>query len=373
MKERAVTMTSWRQNWRGTRIFASLLAIAVVSGCGTTATSSGTAADASCAKRITLNHRQIPTCGPLRLAVFLPGTNNADLQGRIQYLEKTIPTIPGAKMTIFDGQFDATTQLNQIQDALQSHQYNAAIAAPVDGVLTCKALSQEAPADGVLVAVANLALCGRGGDEGSALRAPGTLTFVGGTQTPDYWRDYLTWIARQNPGPQQILALTDPPAPFPLTENFASAAAAVRKAYPDFKIAAEDATDLTVAGSFQKMSALIQAHPSATILVTMFSTETQGAVEALKAAGKLGSLKIYDKGTTPWAVAALKSGEITASSPERAVTSTATLLNAILDARAGKQVPAFIGNDGAATPPEAPASGFTAFTRQTIGSYAGQN
>lgn len=333
----------------------------------------GQTSSASCGKAYKLDSYSIPTCGDLKLAVFLPGTSNADLQGRIDYLNGEIPKIKGASMTIFDGKFDATTQLNQIQNALQSGRYNAAIAAPVDGVLTCNALSKQAPTAGVLVAVPNLALCGRTANEGDDLRAPGTLTYVGGTQTPAYWTDYLNWIATQNPGPQQFLALTDPAAPFPLTANFEQAAAAVEKIHPDFKIVGKAATDLTIGGAYQKTVALLQAHPDATGLVTMFSTETQGAVQALQAASKLDKLKIYDKGSTPWAVQALTSGQVAASSPERAVTSTATMLQAMLDARGGKAVPPFYGNDGAPSPTSAPPSGFTVFTAKTIGTYPGQD
>lgn len=324
---------------------------------------------ADCANTYKVDDHSIPVCGPLKLAVFLPGANNADLQSRIAYLNSEIPTIPGATMTIFDGKFDAATQINQIQNALQSGRFNAAIAAPVDGNLSCTALSQQAPAAGVLVGVLVLPICGRSANNGADLRAPGTLTFVGGTQSPRYWTDYLEWIATQNPGPQRFLALTDPAAPFPLTENFHHGVEAVGRSHPDFRIVGEAATDLTVAGSYEKMAALLQAHPDATGLVTMYSTESQGAVQALQAAGRLGSVKIYDKGATAWAVTALKSGQIAATSPELPVTSTATLLHAIIEARSGTAVPGFYGNDGSLDPNGSPTSGFTVFTAATIGSF----
>jgi ribose transport system substrate-binding protein len=356
---------------RRTRILIAAALMLPLTACGA-GENSAQPATATCGKTYRVDDYPIPICGPLKLAVFFPGTNNADLQARISYLKQEIPKIKGASMTIFDGKFNATTQINQIENALESHRYNAAIAAPVDGVLACSALSKRAPAAGMLVVVPNLALCDRTANEGAALRAPGTLTYVGGTQTPSYWKDYLTWIADQNPGPQQYLALTDPAAPFPLTANFDKAVEEVRKTHPDFKIVGEAATDLTVAGSFQKASALIQAHPDATGLVTMFSTETQGAVQALRAAGKTGKFKIYDKGATPWAVEALSSGQITATSPERAVTSTATMLRAILDARQGKHVQPFYGNDGASMSGGTSTSGLVVYTAATVGSYQGQ-
>ncbi len=348
-------------------VAAVTTSLAVLAGC-----SGDSTASASCDRSLKLDSYTISTCGPLRLAVFLPGTNNADLQSRVRYLKSAIKKIPDATMTIFDAKFDTTTQVNQIQNALQSKKYNAAIAAPIDGVLMCSALSQQAPAAGVLVAVPNLALCDRNGKEGKELRAPGTLTYVGGTQTEQYWTDYLTWIAKRLDGPTKFLALTDPAAPFPLTKNFERAVATVSRQYPDLDVVASADTDLTVAGSYQKMRALLQAHPEATALVTMFSTETQGAYQALTAAGRAKDFQIYDKGATPWAVAALRSGKIEATSPERPVTSTKTMLKALVDARAGRTVPPFFTNDGAKAPAGAPASGMTVLTRTTLGDYEGQ-
>jgi len=355
------------------------VAALAISACGGSGGSSSTAnagsttsAAAQTVRSVNLDGIEIPVDGPLKLAAFLPGTNNADLQSRVKEMHRRIDQIPGASLTIFDAQFDVTTQLNQIQNAIQQHKFNAAIAAPLDGQLLCDALSRQAPQAGMLVAVPNLALCGLYDREGDAQRAPGTLTFVGGTQTIGYWKDYLTWIAQRNPGPQQVIALTDPDG-FPLTLNFQAAVKQVQTQFPDFRVVAQAATDLTVPGSNARATALIQAHPDATILITMFSTETQGAVEALKTAGKLGDLKIYDKGGTRWAVGALKDGTIEATSPERAVTSTSTLIDAILAAREGKRYKPFYTNDGGPTPKDAPPSGFTVFTKKTVGSFTGEN
>jgi ribose transport system substrate-binding protein len=104
----------------------------------------------------------------------------------------------------------------------------------------------------------------------------------------------------------------------------------------------------------------------------MYSTETQGAAQALAQSPLAGKVRIYDKGATPWAVDALREGQIEATSPERAVTSTATMLQALVDARAGKPVPAYFGRDGAPAESGGPASGFEVFTRDTLGDYQGQ-
>jgi ribose transport system substrate-binding protein len=327
---------------------------------------------ADCKRSVAVDAYKIPTCGPLRLAVFLPGTSNSYLQSLIAYLKSAIKDIPDASMTIFDGKFDTTTQVNQIQNALQSGKYNTAIAAPIDGVLTCDALTKQAPKAGLLVGSLVLPPCGLTANEGAALRAPGTLTYVGGTQSPGYWTDYLTWIAKSLDKPTKFLALTDPAAPFPLTKNFEIAMATVTKQYPNLDVVASSATDLTVADSYQKARAMLQAHPDATGVVTMYSSETQGAFQALKEAGVEKKFQIYDKGASVWAVSALKRGDIAAASPERPVVALKRLLDELVAARAGKTVLPFYGNDGADIPADAPASGFTVFTKDTVGSYEGE-
>lgn len=354
------------------RIAAVMMAGAAAATALTACSSASGSGSADCSRTVAVDSYKIPACGPLHLAVFLPGTNNADLQSRVKYLKTAIKKVPDATMTIFDAKFDITTQVNQIENALQSGKYNAAIAAPLDGVLMCDALSKQAPAAGVLVVVPNLALCDRNGNEGADLRAPGTLTYVGGTQTKQYWIDYLTWIANRLTKPTKFLALTDPAAPFPLTKNFQDAVAAVSADHPNLMVVASADTDLTIAGSYKKMQALLQAHPEATGLITMYSTETQGAYQALSEAGRAADFQIYDKGATPWAVDALKAGQIVATSPERAVTSTETMLNVLIAARKGEKVEPFYTNDGAPAPVGAPASGMTVFTRETIGDYVGQ-
>src|SRR5215217_2775184 len=135
---------------RHRRVLAICTALAGASLLVTACSSGSAATSTECARSYQVDQYKIPTCGPLRLAVFLPGTNNADLQSRITYLNGAIKKIPGATMTIFDAKFDVTTQVNQIQNALQSKRFNAAIAAPIDGVLMCDAFSKQAPAAGVL-------------------------------------------------------------------------------------------------------------------------------------------------------------------------------------------------------------------------------
>jgi ribose transport system substrate-binding protein len=126
-------------------------------------------------------------------------------------------------------------------------------------------------------------------------------------------------------------------------------------------------TDYSVPASFKETQTMIQAHPHATILYTGYSTSAQGAVQALQAAGKLGSVKIYDKGGSRWAADAVRRGLIEATTPEAQETSARALIDLLLDGYDGKVTkPTVILHDGIELLPGATKTGFELFTKDNI-------
>ncbi len=62
---------------------------AVTAACGSSSTGREAAATGA-VKSVTLDGARIPVDGPLKLAVFLPGTYNADLPSRVKELHRRI-------------------------------------------------------------------------------------------------------------------------------------------------------------------------------------------------------------------------------------------------------------------------------------------
>lgn len=335
----------------------------------TTSTSGGGATNG---KPVDVGSMTVTQRGPLRIAYFLAGLNNSYLQSQKAAAEEWSQQ-HDVPVTIFDGKFDATQQFNQIQNALQSGKYNAAVVEANDTQLECKILTEQAPQKGWVVSNAQ-PLCGRAANEGDELWAPGTLNFIGGNHTHSYFTKYFMKIAAENPGPQVVLALKGP-ALDAITVNFDKAIAEVQARYPDFKVVAEGETDYSTPLAQERMVPMIQAHPDATILLSTYSNVTKGAVQALKAAGKLDDIRIYEKGGTTWAVQAVKDGTIVSTTPEHPQSSTRASLDSLLHAyQTGDPGPRFIPNDGAPLPKEAdPRTGLIVLTKENIDSYTPEN
>jgi ribose transport system substrate-binding protein len=161
----------------------------------TASTAGGSAtADARSVASVTVDGTKIPISGPLKLGVFIAQGGNAYANALLASFRKTIDAIPGASVTTFDGKSDPTTQLNQLEDAIQSGRFNAISIGAVDPQLECKTLSEQAARAGILVASELLPDCGRASNSGAALRSPGTLTFVGGPYLYGFFKDYLEYI-----------------------------------------------------------------------------------------------------------------------------------------------------------------------------------
>lgn len=351
--------------WSRKGTVAVLLATTIGMVGSATACSPGAAAGGP-SRTIVVDDHRITVSGGLRVAFFAPFLGNAAIQLVRKTVADKVAAVPGATLTVLDANGSATTQVNQIQNAVQSRRYNAAFVIAADPVLECGAVTRDMPKAGILVGVFNTPMCDTWRNEGDDLRARGTFAFIGGTHTIDYYTDYFTWIAEQNPGPQRLLVINAPQLNA-IAQAIDLAIGRVSKTHPDFRLVDEAYTDYSVPTSYTRTQTMIQAHPDATLLYTGYSTAAQGAVKALDAAGRLGDVKIYDKGGSQWAADAVHKGLIEATTPEAQATSAAALMQLLIDAADGKATtPKVILHDGITLLPEATESGFEAFTRSNI-------
>jgi ribose transport system substrate-binding protein len=288
-------------------------------------------------------------CRPLRIAYLAAATNNVYLQAGIHGAEDAAKAA-GATITMFDANWQPSTQFNQAQNVIASGQYDAIVAEMNDGNQACAILSKDAPAKNILVTIANNPLCDRGTKEGDDLWTPGTLAFVGGSQGNTAFRDWLFWIAAQNPGPQKVAVLTGPELGAN-SQNTDLALQAVQKKDPDFHVVAVVRTDYSVLQGNQKSVPLLQANPDLTLLVSNYSDMTRGALQAARQVGVLGKLKIYDNGGNGWAFQSVKQGTLAATRVLTPYTEMYKAVQSVADAWAGKPVPRFIPLDSALITP----------------------
>jgi len=327
------------------RILSSLVGVAALAllatGCATQPGATG--------PKVTIDAggTAVEVQGDIRLAYFAPSVNNAWLQASTNTVKEAVAEIPGATVTIFDAKWDGTSQFNQVQNALQTGRFNAFIIDPINDEIMCDIISKDAPSKGVVVSVIAVPLCGRALDVGEDQYTPGTLNYIGGTDSSTVFEGYIEYMAKENPGPQKVIALSGPQL-FGVTKNLNAAIDKMAEKYPDFEIIKVADTDYSLAQGQSKLAPLLQANPDTTVVFSAANSDvTQGAYQALKAAGMLDKVKLYDKGASTWAIEQLRSGAVAASSPYYPATMAAKSVQAIADAFAGKDVPVYLPNDGA--------------------------
>ncbi|ACP21886.1 hypothetical protein NGR_b04230 (plasmid) [Sinorhizobium fredii NGR234] len=297
----------------------------------------------------------LKTEGPLKIAFFSEGANNSAMQASIDGATRAATEL-GWQIDVFDGKFDAVTQLNQLQNAL-TRGYDAWVLKAVEGNTMCEIATKDAPAKGIVVVISVLSICGRGANEGEALWSPGTLAYVGGAETPKAFFQVLDRMGRENPGPQKLGVITGPELN-PITKNHEAALRMFEAKYPDVEVVAVARTDYSTPSALEKAAPMVQANPDITLYYTAFSNLAKGLVPVLEQAGLIDKAKIYDNGATAWAAGAIMEGAVKLSSANRLGSNAYNAVMAIDRARKGENLPRAIGDLGEplvdGTPPTDP-------------------
>src|SRR5262249_33990549 len=191
----------------------------------------------------------------LHIAWFLAGTNNTYVQTNARAARDTAKKL-GVTVHLFDGTWNATNQVNQMEHALIDKSYNAWLVEAVDPVQECKTVKQ-ALAKKIPVFVTNQGLCG------NDTWTPGTVGFVGG-QTRSVYTGWLNYIFSHNPT-AKIAFLTGPNLNYN-TNNFEWALKRVLQKYPKVKVVADQRTDYTTNDAFTKAQDILQAHPDINVM-----------------------------------------------------------------------------------------------------------
>jgi len=278
-------------------------------------------------------------CEPLRIAFLSMATNNQYLQAGMEGARAAAAEY-GAEIEVFDGGWNAATQYNQLQNILTSGDYNAILAEMNDGRQTCDILRQ-AHEQGVLVVVANNPLCGRDIAEGDDLWEPGTLAYVGGSQSREAYRDWMMWVSENNPGPQRVVVVTGPEL-ISNSVNTDLAVADVQALRPDFEVVATVRTDYSVPSANERVLPVLQANPDPTLIVSNYSDMTRGAVQAVRQAGRDGTLRIEESGGSAWAFEAIRNGLIDSARTFTPHTEMYLGVQALAQAWAGEDVPRYL-------------------------------
>ncbi len=287
-------------------------------------------------------NRLIKSCKDLNIASFHGGSNNTYLQANIQAVKDTAEK-NGAKVHIYDANFDTTQLQNQAETAL-TMDYNAWVFGALDPNQSCSVV-KKAVEKGIVVAVQNQGLCG------DQTYTPGTLMFVGG-QTRDVYNSFLDYSFKAI-GSGDVAIITGPALNYN-TNNMLGALTEYQVRYPEIKVIANQQIDYTTDTAFKVSQDIIQANPNLKAFVSNYSGMTQGIVQAVKQAGKEGQIKIYDMGGNDWAVQAVKNGEVEMTLPFLPYMEEQLAVQALCDYADGKPVKTYYNLAEQLTFPGAP-------------------
>ncbi|CAH0124808.1 hypothetical protein SRABI83_00035 [Arthrobacter sp. Bi83] len=280
----------------------------------------------------------------LKVAVFIPGVANAYGQAQELAAKETAKKL-GMEMTLFDGGYNPSQQLNQMQTALVSGGYDAAVVQALDGTVVCKTLTEDYPKANILVVNNVTPLCDYGtnqtGKSVEEVWAPGTMNFVGSNNTRAYIDGWFSAAAKANPGKQNVVAVLGP-AVAAQTRVVEVALAKFAKDNPGYTVN-KIYTDYTTTGTFNETQTYLQGHADTTLILSMYTPDiSQGVVKAVEDAGLLGKIHIVDQGFGEFSIEQIKAGNIQFSTLFFPYNGIKVSLEAIAAAQRGDAGPRFV-------------------------------
>ena len=247
----------------------------------------------------------------------------------------------GISLKTFDPQLDPARQFQLYETVVDSGNYNAIITLPLGGEQDCQILSEKAPAKGIVVAVTVNSICGREFESpaGNGLWSPGTLVTSGVSTNLQGLEAWASACEKETGGGEAIVlnGTAGTPNNQALTKGIENGS--------KVDIVANYATNYTREEALEKTSAGLLAHPGAHLIMSTYPPLTEGAIVALKSAGKTPGkdVKLCSfTGGTENMLNLVRSGELAVDTYVNYVWTTKNAFEAIIMAAEGKSVPRVI-------------------------------
>jgi ribose transport system substrate-binding protein len=285
--------------WRSATI--ALAVSLVAAGCGSS-NSSGTGSSASSGGTKTT---AASGCGGHKVqnvAFFGFAASNSFAQATWKGVQQAAKTC-GAKAKFFDPNFDAQTQVNQMEDAITTGQYQVFVVQANDGLAVVPAVKRAIQQ--------HITVVGEFTQIGSNYatiqpQVPG-LVFVGeGSVQNGQSLGKLGIEACKRLNPCQVAYLQGSKA-LPLDNARTAAVMATLKTASNVQVVASPEGGYTQSTGLTAAQDVLSAHPNVNVVIGS-SQAIEGAELALKRANKLGKIKLIGNGGSCQAVAGVLSG-----------------------------------------------------------------
>jgi ribose transport system substrate-binding protein len=236
----------------------------------------------------------------LQLAFFSVGGNNTYLKAGMKGARDAAAKY-GAKIDVFNGEFDSAKQLNQVTSAISARKYDGFVLETNNENQLCSAAKATLKAK-IVLAVTNVPVC-----QSAYTAYPGTTIFVGG-QSPAVYRQWFLQGFQSGSGGK--FAVLNGPAVHGNTTRARTVLNSLKPKYPGWKEVAFDFTEYQASVALTKTQNILNKNQDVAVIYSSYSGHTPGIIAAVKAAGKLGKVKIYDLGGDVGMFKALAKGEI---------------------------------------------------------------
>jgi len=280
------------------------------------------------------------TSEPVGVAVFLSTSANSYEQAQADGAKKAAEMLGAGPVQVFDGGFDSTKQVGQIQDATTAGRYKAFVIEPIDGAAVVPALTRAAQ-QGIKVVCITTA-CGADSTK-LTTQFPGQTGVVGS----DYAKTASLLAARAiascaSVNPCKVFYLNGD-STFPTDRAAKDSFQAVMSKAPSnvVYVGSQDGKYDTATGR-SVMQAVLQRTPDLNVLASLADQQTLGAAQAIEAAGKSGQIQMISFGGSKQAVVAVQAAKWLAALPTVPVSIGQTGATIAISAAQGKDVPASV-------------------------------
>lgn len=240
----------------------------------------------------------------VRIGVFLASAANSYWAASLQGAKDVAAEYGNVELTVFDGGFNTTTQLNQLRDALVSKKFDAWYVGPNAGEPLVPTIN-KAIKQGVKVAC-TLVPCG---PIAKPMAGPGQVAFIG---VPMYenGQQLGALVAQGCEGIANCQVAWLPGLPeAPLEKLRTEGLYSIINKDKNIHVVATQAGGYLAAPSQTAMQNILQAHPGLNAVAGSGDQEIAGAVKAAQLAGKkAGQIKFYGDGCTIEAKALILQG-----------------------------------------------------------------